>query len=132
MWNVELDHDVDISFARNTQEFNRLRNSYLILLGINRDSDGNEYGGYVPVDGIRGVISCVMFDKPISVIRYKHHPKIPVVVKCITEAQEQTIEKIIERMTAKGIIKMSKSGKMAKPMFSADEWLDMARKEVLS
>ena len=125
MWGeVYLDHDVDISFAATGKEFVNLCNAYKILHRINEDSSESNYGGYVPVDDIRGIISCVMFNKPISVLRYEHHPKRPVFIKCITEAQEQTIEKIIGRMKAKGVLTMSKSGEMAKPMFSADDWLE--------
>lgn len=125
MWSdIHLDHDVDISFAATGKEFDNLCNAYKILHCINEASSESNYGGYVPTDDIRGIISCVMFNKPVSVIRYTHRPKMPVLVKCITEAQEQTIEKIIGRMKAKGVLKMSKSGEMAKPMFSADDWLE--------
>lgn len=122
-----MTHDVDLSFAKTGTEFSNLKNGYLILDGVNERSDPNVYGGYIPLENLEGIISLTMFHKPISVVRYKHHPKTPVISKCITPEQERDIQKIIDRMERKGIIRFSRARTMVKPMMTADEWLEQMK-----
>jgi hypothetical protein len=113
-----------------------------ILDRLNEAADMSEYGRYISKPEFGKIVREVMFGKPeqTKVTYYKHsyggnysyHHKVYKHTKMVdvpkTKEQTQKLNKIFERMLDKGIIKLSKSGNMVKPMMTSSEWVAMNQK----
>ena len=90
------------------------------------------YGGYFNREALANAVCEVMFGHMAwgqEYIRYSGRKVGHVAPKMLASKEErEKITKVIKRMEAKGIIKFSKSRKMAKPMMTADEWYDKVQK----
>ena len=113
----------------------------LILNKLNEAADASEYGRYISKQEWVDITREVMFGKPqMQTETYwktkkgsgRHYRGGLATRQCrvqrvapepMTADQEQKLLKLFNRMIDKGIIKLSKSGNMIKPMMTASEWV---------
>ena len=113
------------TYTGNIDNYNRALDALRILEEIEKISAHSEYGGYVSVEGICAVICKRMFGH-YAYWEYWHrtgrHSGYRVTRKLSTDAEDATCQKVVDRMAAKGILKISASGKMAKLTVTMEDY----------
>lgn len=105
------------TYTGDNANYNRALDALRILEELEKISAQSECGGYIFLEGIRSVICKRLFGHYAEVEvwhRVDRRHGFRCMRKLSTDAEDATCQKVVDRMAAKGILKISASGKMAK------------------
>lgn len=108
------------------EDFRRVEKAFNIVSNMERLYDPEEFHGYMYKEVLENIIARELFGHPTFTVRYRRNPGARhghrFNKKLSTPEEDRKIAVVISRMEAQGIIKISKSGEMIKPLMNTEQW----------
>ena len=104
------------------ENFRRVEKAFHIVANMERLYDPEEFHGYMHKDILEDIIARELFGHPTGAEFYNKKLRGRVYRKLSTDDEDRKVAVVITRMEAQGIIKVSKSGKMIKPLMNTEQW----------
>lgn len=104
------------------ENFHRVEKAFNIVSAMERLYDPEEFHGYMHKDILEDIIARELFGHPTGAVFYNKKLRGRIYRKLSTDDEDRKVAVVITRMEAQGIIKISKSGKMIKPLMNTEQW----------
>lgn len=110
------------------ENFSKVRLAFNIVSKMEDLYDPEDFHGYMDKRILENIIARELFGHPVEAQGWSRVPgqrkHVPYLKKFTTAEEDAKIAKVISRMETKGVISVSKSGEMVKPLMTTAQWFE--------